>query len=150
MGKSIAKAEAKAMEAESLARRKADERQEAMERNIDKLTAHVLRLEGMLNGKSSLSDVKYKANTSSDETVAALMAQVQHLEAQLQGFESDIDKEVERRLAKKDGFDGVTKRKFVRFNACFECDKAKKRCTHCRECGKPGHKAGDTTCEKNN
>ena len=149
LGKSIAKAEVKAMEAESAARRKADERQEAMERNIDKLTAHVLRLEGMLKGKPSFSEVKHKADTSSDETVAALIAQVQHLEAQLQGFESDIDKEVERRLTKKDGFDGILKRKFVRFNACVECDKARKRCTHCRDCGKPGHKAGDTACEKN-
>ena len=117
-----------------------------MEQNIEKLTAQVLRLESMLKGKASGPGVRFKADTSSDETLAALIGQVQHLEAQLHNFESNVENEVRRRLASKNNPDGG-KRKFLKFNTCTECEKAKKKCTHCRGCGESGHRESD--CEKN-
>ena len=102
----------------------------------------------MLTGKATPAPGKSKFEGATDEKIAALIAQVQHLEAQLGTYESDINEEVERRLNTKGGKGGQGyKGKSFRFQKCDSCERNKKFCTHCRSCGESGHKVAE--CPKN-
>jgi hypothetical protein len=144
LGKSVAKADAKALEADIVARKKEAERQEAVERRLEKLAIQVQNLEVLLRGNNKkLPELKTRDET--DAKVAALIAQVQHLEAQLETYQEDAAEMKNRRQSGLGGKDGF-QRKRKRFQ-CAQCKRDNSFCFHCSKCGEVGHYGAN--CKKN-
>ena len=82
---------------------------------------------------------------TSDAKIAALLAQVQHLEAQLDTYKEDTNTARMRNNYGRGGKSGLQRRR-KRFQ-CTQCQRDNSVCFHCSKCDDVGHYGAN--CTKN-
>ena len=130
-------ADTKALE---VTRKKESERQDVIEKRLEKLTTTVLNLEALIRDKK-LPDPK-PVETSADAKVAMLIAHIEHLEAQVKTYEKDAGNS-SRRDNNRDRTSGQRRKRYQ----CDGCKRTDSFCFHCSKCSEVRHYAAN--CPKN-
>ena len=142
VGNEVQAAEVKAVEVgKKRAQRQEDAWRDETAAKLESLTTQVSKLEAMISKVAGVNASSKSSDGSLDEKMASLLAQVQHLTAQMQEYQSGGTTNGSNNNSA--GSSG----KFRFKNKCDDCEREKKFCRHCRKCKKEGHK--EANCPEN-